>query len=53
MVNCLLEGPPTPTFFSRRTESCCVCVRAGLVASGGERPEARLGCFNCPREWLQ
>lgn len=29
-----------------------MCVRADLVAPGEERPEARLGCFNCPREWL-
>jgi hypothetical protein len=60
MVNCLLEGP-LPFFFFfffffLKKDGVLVCVwggGAGLVAPGEERLEARLGCFNCPREWLQ
>lgn len=49
MVNCLLESP-FPPFFKEDDEIllCVVAGRAGLVAPGEERPEARLGCFNCP-----
>lgn len=49
MVNRLLEAPPL--FF--KEDGILLCVRAGLVAPGEERQEARLGCFNCPREWPQ
>lgn len=50
MVNCLVESRPPPLFFKEEDEVllCVVAGRAGLVAPREERPEARLGCFNCP-----
>ena len=49
MVNCLLESLPTPPFFKEEDEIllCVVAGWVGLVVPREERPEARLGCFNC------
>jgi hypothetical protein len=49
MVNCLFESP-FPSSFKEWDEIllCVVAGKAGLVAPGEERLEARLGCFNCP-----
>lgn len=49
MVNCLPESLPHSPFLKEEDEIllCVVAVRAGLVAPREERPEARLGCFNC------
>lgn len=49
IVNCLLESL-SPPLFKEEDEIllCVVAGRTGLVASKEERPEARLGCFNCP-----
>lgn len=49
MVNCLLESRFPPLFKEEDEVLLCVVAgRAGLVAPREERPEARLGCFNCP-----